>query len=187
MQEFNPAQPPMMRPRPQLGFMEAVKICLTEKYSCFKGRARRSEFWWFVLFQQIVSWVLTPIVFVIYFANHTIQDYLSDPVSLTTSPGIILLGVVSLALLLPSLGASVRRLHDTGRTGKWLLLPIAFYIAVIVSSILSAMYPELVISLSIVILLLYLAMLASVIILIVWWCQDSDRQENAYGPSPKYQ
>lgn len=139
MNEFNPAQPPTMGPRPQLGFMEAVKICLQEKYCNFEGRARRSEYWWFYLFYVIVL---------------TIASYIG-----TAFGGLqgarIAQSIVCLPLILPSLGAGARRLHDIGKSGWWLLIG--------------------------------LIPIVGAIILIVWGCQDSDPQENEYGPSPKYQ
>ena len=167
MNEFNASQRPMplMGGRPQLGFMEAVKICLTKKYCCFKGRARRSEFWWFVLAQQIVSTVVGTIASFAYLATHSIKDYLNDPLGLLTSPGFIVSEVVMLALLLPYLGVCVRRLHDTNHSGWWMLVLLSIVIPIVGA----------------------LAMVAFTIVFIVWACQDSDRGENAYGRSPKYQ
>src|SRR5262245_59397397 len=80
-----------------MGFVEAVKTCLMQKYVDFKGRASRSEFWWFFLFQIIVCIVAAVI--------HPLLQV-----------------VVGLGLLLPSISAGVRRLHDTGRSGWWILL-----------------------------------------------------------------
>ena len=62
MEGMNPTPTPApgpnpARPLPQLGFVEAVKICLTEKFCNFEGRARRSEFWWFALANSVVSYV----------------------------------------------------------------------------------------------------------------------------------
>ena len=74
---------------------KAVKTCFN-KYADFTGRATRSEFWWFFLFQVIVL---------------LIAGAVSD----------ILYGVVALGLLLPGLAVGARRLHDIGKTG-WLLL-----------------------------------------------------------------
>ncbi|WP_055525052.1 DUF805 domain-containing protein [Streptomyces graminilatus] len=80
-------------------FLDVLK-----KYLVFSGRARRKEYWMFALFSIIISVVLQIIDSVI---------------------GTSILGIVySLAVLLPSLGVAVRRLHDTGRTGWWLLIAI---------------------------------------------------------------
>ena len=81
-----------------MNFGQAISACLS-KYATFTGRARRSEYWWFFLFE-----------FLMMAAASTINDKLS--------------GLVSLALLLPALAVGVRRLHDIGRSGWWLLLSL---------------------------------------------------------------
>ena len=176
---------PLMGGRPQPGFMDAVKTCMKEKYCCFKGRARRAEFWWFYLFCTIIGFVFG----MIYTATalYHIDDLMNDPLSMYTSPAWIIIMLVSAVFWLPSLGVGVRRLHDTGRSGWWMVLPIAFYIPIIVMSILIIRNPDLTLSMGIALLLLYLALIVSGIILLVWLCQDSDRRENRYGRSPKYQ
>jgi uncharacterized membrane protein YhaH (DUF805 family) len=77
-------------------FQEAVKTCFN-KYADFKGRASRSEFWWFVLFNAIVNLVAG---------------------ALSNNLG----NVALIALLLPYLAVSVRRLHDIGKKWYWILL-----------------------------------------------------------------
>jgi uncharacterized membrane protein YhaH (DUF805 family) len=77
-------------------FQKAVKTCFN-KYVEFKGRADRAEFWWFFLFQVIVSVVLGIV-------SPTLQ------------------GLAGLALLLPGLAVGARRLHDIGKSGWFLLL-----------------------------------------------------------------
>ncbi len=92
-------------------FTESIKICFS-KYAEFNGRATRSEYWWFVLFIFLVSAVLNVI-------NHS---------------G-VLASIFSLVVLLPSLAVAVRRLHDTNRSGWFLLLnliPIIGWIVLIV-------------------------------------------------------
>lgn len=76
-----------------MGFLEAIKACFS-KYATFSGRSRRSEYWWFVLLNFIIS--LIPIVNIIW----------------------------GLAVLIPGIAVGVRRLHDTGRSGWFLLLGI---------------------------------------------------------------
>jgi uncharacterized membrane protein YhaH (DUF805 family) len=84
-----------------MDFQTAVKTCFT-KYAVFKGRASRSEFWWFVLFATILGILI-----------HAL------------SIGLWLLSCI--VLLLPNLSVSVRRLHDRGITGWWLLLQYAIF------------------------------------------------------------
>lgn len=79
-----------------MNFQEAVKTCLT-KYVEFKGRARRSEYWWYVLFQVIALTLLGLI-------STTLQQ------------------IGGLVLFLPSLGVAVRRLHDIGKGGGYIFI-----------------------------------------------------------------
>jgi uncharacterized membrane protein YhaH (DUF805 family) len=93
-------------------FGEAVKSVLG-KYATFTGRASRSEYWYFILFVVILDIVLNILdVGVLHTAMITAAG---------TQVG-ILSGIAGLVLLLPSLGVAVRRLHDVGRSGWWLLL-----------------------------------------------------------------
>ena len=79
-------------------FVSAVKSCFAQ-YAGFSGRAPRSEFWWFALFQLGVLVIATMISQVLY-------------------------GIAALALLLPALAVGARRLHDIGRSGWWQLLSL---------------------------------------------------------------
>lgn len=83
-------------------FIEALK-----KYAVFSGRARRKEYWMYTLFVGIIYVVLSVL-----------------SVATKSSAFSILLVIFWLAILLPSLGVGVRRLHDTGRSGWWLLFGI---------------------------------------------------------------
>ena len=88
-----------------MDFMTAVRTCLS-KYVDFSGRARRSEFWYFVLFTFLVGIVASILDGVL----GTDYDDRGGGLSVR-SP--------ALALLLPWLAVGVRRLHDTGRSGWW--------------------------------------------------------------------
>ncbi len=82
-----------------------------KKYVDFNGRARRKEYWFFVLFNLIISCVLSAI-------DVFIGTY-------SPSAGIgLLAGLYGLAVLLPGIGVTVRRLHDTGRSGWWILIAL---------------------------------------------------------------
>ena len=85
-----------------MDFVTAAKTGLS-KYATFSGRARRSEYWFFVLF-QLLALIVAGII---------------DGI-LGTDGG--LYGLVALGLLLPIIAVSVRRLHDTDRSGWWYLL-----------------------------------------------------------------
>jgi uncharacterized membrane protein YhaH (DUF805 family) len=91
-------------------YLEVLK-----KYAVVSGRARRSEYWYFVLFNLIILIILT------------IIDYAINSAILST--------IYNLAVLIPSIAVGVRRLHDTNRTGWWLLIgliPIIGWIVLII-------------------------------------------------------
>jgi uncharacterized membrane protein YhaH (DUF805 family) len=87
-------------------FQESVKVCFT-KYADFAGRATRSEYWWFALFVVLVS-----------AATSVVSNTLGT--------------LFSLAVLVPSLAAAARRLHDTNRSGWWQLIALMPVIGTIV-------------------------------------------------------
>lgn len=92
-----------------MGFSDAVKQCFT-RYSQFQGRAARPEYWWFALFVLVVT---------------AAARILGDVVN----------AITVLVTILPSIAVGVRRLHDTGRRGFWLLLsfvPIVGWIIVLI-------------------------------------------------------
>ena len=101
-------------------FRDAVKICLQRKYADFNGRARRSEYWFFILFTAIVGIVAGILDAVLGFRTESYGG--TGPVQ----------GITQLALLVPTLAVGSRRLHDTGRTGWWQLISLIPFIGWIV-------------------------------------------------------
>ena len=102
-----------------MGFGDAIRSALTN-YATFAGRASRPAFWWFALFLLLVQ------------VAASFVDY-----ALFASEGRfgVVAPIVSLALFLPYLAVGARRLHDTNRSGWWLLLafvPVIGTIALIV-------------------------------------------------------
>jgi uncharacterized membrane protein YhaH (DUF805 family) len=84
-------------------------LAVLKKYAVFEGRAGRKEYWFFVLFNILISLGLGMI----------------DAATGTASPqsGVGLLGgLYTLAVLVPAIAVSVRRLHDTDRSGWWVLI-----------------------------------------------------------------
>jgi len=90
-----------------------------KKYADFSGRAPRAEYWWFYLL-MIVTFVVSSII-----------DSLMGSNMGGTGYGLVSL-VVGLGLIIPSLAAGVRRLHDTDRSGWWLLIGLIPFIGAIV-------------------------------------------------------
>ena len=118
-----------------MNFVEAVQSVFSN-FLNFRGRARRSEFWYFFLFVFVISFILGVIQILIWGQD---ANYLT--------------GIFSLIILIPNIAVSIRRLHDTGRSGFWYLIG---FIPII-----------------------------GTIILIIWYCQDSEPGDNKYGPNPK--
>ena len=195
---FNQPQPqqpaPQYQPRvtasPMMSPVDAVKTCF-KKYFDFKGRARRSEFWWFVLFVVIVSTILS------YFG--------------LLWPGIGYVSLAfSLAVLIPQLAALCRRLHDTNRGSWWVaLLALLFggyygtFLSLVGSNLdtmatsthmddMMEMAREMANSvlsspgLATAMVLCSLGAIVVGIILLIFAVRDSHWGENKYGPSPKY-
>ncbi len=96
-----------------MNFFDAVKVCFV-KYTNFSDRASRSEFWLFTLFTAIVSSMLAfldPLI-----AGESFVDY-----DATFPP---LSNIFFVAILIPAISVSVRRLHDVNRSGWWLLIEL---------------------------------------------------------------
>lgn len=88
-------------------------------YAVFHGRARRQEFWFFVLFNLLITVALSIV-------DMSIGTYSSEG-------GVgVLSGIYGLAVLIPNIAVSVRRLHDTGRAGWWILIGLVPFIGGIV-------------------------------------------------------
>jgi uncharacterized membrane protein YhaH (DUF805 family) len=108
------------------------------KYATFSGRARRKEFWLWFLAYIIGAMVITFIESAIGLAPEpqTTSQFGDGSVSVSFySQGGPLTSVYVLALLIPNIAVTVRRLHDTGRSGWWFLmifLPIIGWIVLLV-------------------------------------------------------
>ncbi len=142
---------------PSMGFGEAISTCF-KKYFDISGRARRSEYWFWCLFTFLVGLVTGWIPFV----------------------GII----ITLALLIPNITVTVRRLHDVGLSGWFYFAPLGLTIAVVLLGFLLGLITKSVIW-GVVIYTL------GCIGVFVWWLffvliKDSTPGANKWGDSPKY-
>ena len=136
--------------------IENFKNVVTKHYFDFHGRARRAEFWWYIL-----------VVFILGIIAYIIDRLLSMQ---------IISGLLSLALLLPNLGVSVRRLHDLDKSGWWILLPLAPWLLMIVCFFMFQWTLAMVFG---------VATLATWVLLIYWYAQPGTSGQNKYGPDPK--
>ncbi len=94
-------------------------LAVLKKYAVFSGRARRKEYWMFFLFSVIISLVLMAI------------DGVMGTKS--TMAGMGILGALyTLAVFLPALGVTIRRLHDTNRSGWWIFISLVPIVGLIV-------------------------------------------------------
>ncbi len=125
--------------------IENFKKVVFENYANFTGRARRSEYWYFTLFNVLVG-VLAMVLMIVSIALDNDNPLIAAFIYLAY-------GVYSLAIIIPSLAVTVRRLHDVGKSGwniLWAFLPIV-----------------------------------GPILLLVWYCTDSEIGENKWGANPK--
>jgi len=166
-----------------MDFLTAVKTCF-RKYFKFSGRARRSEFWYWVLFIFIAGIVLGIMDNVIFGADLAGDDF--QPIS----------AIFTLVTFIPGLAVSWRRLHDINRSGWWIgggYLAIALYTLVILGSALSIggtadaggleLAPLLIAVLSII---FGLGIVIWAIAVLVFFCTDTKAGMNRYGEDPKY-
>jgi len=155
-----------------MGFITSIKTCF-KKYFDFSGRARRSEYWWFYLFTIIGSIVLSIVDAALFGLE----------VAGTISP---LSSLFGLAVLIPTLSAAARRLHDINRSGWFQLLPLGAFLLLIPAVLfgLAAGGGESPIAF-IFAALFVLAIIVLAIILIVWLATDSHFGPNRFGDNPK--
>ena len=178
-----------------MSFGTAIKTCF-KKYCVFTGRARRSEYWYWTLFNILVSIGIS-----------VLQGALSIPALLKGSGsesasliGTVLSVIWVLAVLLPSLGVSVRRLHDTNHSGWWLLIIYVIEIAalVLLAASLATSWASLLtgdvemptaenmnLPCAVIGLVLLLLTFVLEIVMLVWYIKNSTAGTNKYGPNPK--
>lgn len=143
----------------QVTFGEAIKRAFNN-YCNFSGRASRSEYWWFILFVNVVTFALYMgyiFIFILSLTASSHPDFYGEYSydDTTYVYPFYLLAVMllfDLSILLPSCGLLFRRLHDTGRSGWMALISLIPFVGAI--------------------------------ILFVFCCQESQPFVNKYGPQP---
>ena len=147
---------------PKTNFFDAIKSSII-KYATFKGRTRRSEYWFFMLAVNVVT-VLFLTLFLLYLSGvigrkyyysynyyYSYGHYYNDDAILALG---ILLGIHISFITLPTLAATARRLHDSGKPGEMMFIGFVPFFGGLT--------------------------------LLIFLCSDSDKEDNEYGPSPKY-
>ncbi len=140
-------------------FLDTIK----QRYAQFSGRASRSEFWYFALFSLIVS-ILLGILDSVLGTGYTYEmDTMSmatetaEAASVTVTQTIgYMQTLYGLIILIPTIAVSIRRLHDIGKSGWWLLIGIIPVINFI-----------------------------GIFVLLFFYVTDSQPGDNAYGENPK--
>lgn len=170
-----------------MGFQDAIRTCF-RKYATFSGRARRPEYWYFILFLFLGNVVLS------------IADGVLFGGSVTTAPGSFeaqsngpLASLFSLATLIPALAVGWRRMHDTGRSGIYLFYPLIVMVGVSMllgflagfGNLSSGNFDALFTAAGGLVVSIALIVLAISPLLVLWWLtRPSQKGENEYGPEP---
>ena len=138
-----------------MGFKEAIRTCIKEKYITFSGRASRSEYWYFMLFSFILM--------IAFLALALLLGGISSVQTGEMPTGLILVLVVGavtyLALFLPMIAVVVRRFHDRNLSGWW-------YLAGVVAGVVP-----------------YVGILASIAVFVITVLKGTSG-DNKFGPDP---
>ena len=159
--------------RLNMGFGEAIKTCFS-KYFTFRGRARRSEYWYFYLFTFLLGVAATLLDLVLGLGGGEIG---------------VIGSLASLGTFFPSVSAQVRRLHDTGRSGWWIggaIIAAIIFVFLIAGSIGASATGDFGAIAGVLIIVFILGLIGYGITMLVFLCTDSQEGSNKYGPNPKY-
>jgi uncharacterized membrane protein YhaH (DUF805 family) len=172
--------------------LKAVRACFAN-YATFSGRARRPEYWWFVLFCILLSAFaagLDGLVFGPQTASVEVTADGSGAAAEAVYGGGPISGFASLATLLPFLAVGWRRMHDAGRPGWLFLLPMlvglgGMLLAATAGVAFGPAAPEAAgAGMMAVMLFSAIASLGATALLVYWLTRPSEPGPNAYGPEP---
>lgn len=161
------------------------------RYAEFSGRSRRQEFWMFMLLLAIIWVVAIVTILVIAGSALSMAGVSSDGtpriggmMGMIASMGIIaiILGIIWLALLIPTIAVQVRRLHDTDRAGWWMFLYWGPYLLALALTIGGAANQSA--GLSGIGAIFSLVSWIGGIVLLVFWCLPGTNGPNKYGADP---
>jgi uncharacterized membrane protein YhaH (DUF805 family) len=136
-----------------MNFKNAIKTCVKDKYANFKGRASRSEFWFFYLFLAFGYAISISTIFI------SIKLFIGT------------ISIFALAMIIPGIAVTVRRLHDINKSGWFILLPLPF-------DIMERLTEKSSEGLSLVFLVISLGLY---IYLLVLYCTGGDKKNNRFG------
>lgn len=162
-----------------------------KRYADFSGRSRRMEFWMWQLFKFAV--VFGVMILMMILGGAAIMGASNgDPGAMMAAGGIVmilylLLLLFGLAIIIPDIAVAVRRLHDTNRTGWWILAPVAPYLIAVVSMVgggVSGSQNGMAAG-GLIGIVAMLVALGLAITLLVFYFMEGTKGPNRYGPDPK--
>ncbi len=172
-------------------FSDAIRTCFS-KFFTFSGRASRAEYWFFFLFIVIWSAIAGIIDWQFFTQVTTTETDAAKSVAATSSQPVQ--SIVSLIVFFPHLAVAWRRMHDTGRSGLYALLPIllilgAFAVLIFGIGLASQFHGGtldiLLTDATLLIVIPTLIVLFVSPLLVLWWLtRPSEPGTNQYGPNP---
>lgn len=149
-----------------ISFPQALKICIIKKPFNWKDRASRSEFWWFFLFINLFSILISPLA-----EQYKVMN--------------IIMGVSSIPLLWLHTMVSIRRLHDLNKSAWWLFAPYLYLLlAIIILALTVDPWADEKSPVHIVLILGVFAVLIYFLVLLCWFCKRGTVGANRFGPDP---
>ena len=160
-----------------------------KRYADFSGRSRRMEFWMWQLFKFAVVFGVM-ILMMILGGAALMGASNGDPGALMAAGGVVLilyllLLLFGLAIIIPDIAVTVRRLHDTDRSGWWILAAVAPYIGLLVPGGLAVSPPDMGGIAGMIGFVALLATIGLAIMLLVFYFMEGTRGPNRFGPDPK--
>lgn len=153
-----------------------------KRYVDFTGRSRRKEYWLWILFLIVADVVLSILDAVLGLGGSATTTTSTAPGAIGAAgslSGGLLSKIFVLGVFVPNIAVAVRRLHDTDRSGWWILLPIVpllFIAGGVIAVGVSGM---------IVAGVAFLGFFISGLLLLVWYCSEGTRGPNRFGDDPK--
>lgn len=172
-----------------MSFVDAIKTCF-RKYVTFSGRATRPEYWYFILFLFLGSMVAS-----------FLDAVLFGLAGIETGPGYAharsngpIAALFHLATILPALAAGWRRMHDTGRSGLYLLYPVIVMVGISTFAAFSGAFgaflpgnggtPPFEGLAAVIVMLTVIVLILSPFLVLWWLTRPSQPVSNQYGPNP---